>query len=391
MKDLWDTFYFAIFEYRIDIHTMETSPKTSKSILHENVTSPLIKMVKKTAIVEPSSNVVPLRDVYVRFQIGLLTVDSVNQVCTYLVTLFLKWKSDEQFESTNSEEEWVPLILFSNIMESSMQAKYYWNNQKHCYYIVDYVCKIHNTLRLRRFPYDSHQLYFAFRSNCSLYKWEYNENEILPFPTCSKILEVSICSDDWNLKEIWLDNYNKINNQSICIGYKVFLLVTRKPNYYALNFGLVNLLLGLLSLTSSGVSSDDFAGRSQITLTLILTTIAFKFSVTTYIPPTPYLTVLDMYILTVLIFLSVIILENYIISVYKSYEYMDHVFYKVALAFWIGLHTVLAFGTRSGLFLLRRQIVRNHHIDKTPKYRTDSNGRFGIEQKELVILGDEVE
>ena len=50
-----------------------------------------------------------------------------------------------------------------------MQAKYYWNNQKHCYYIVDYVCKIHNTLRLRRFPYDSHQLYFAFRSNCSLH------------------------------------------------------------------------------------------------------------------------------------------------------------------------------------------------------------------------------
>ena len=71
------------------------------------------------------------------------------------------------------------------------------------------------------------------------------------------------------------------------------LIATRKPGYYLWNVFLPTLLLSLMALSVFVVSSGDTSDRLGVILTLVLTSVAFKFVVAQSLPKIPYNTVLD--------------------------------------------------------------------------------------------------
>ena len=94
----------------------------------------------------------------------------------------------------------------------------------------------------------------------------------------------------------------------------ISVMVTRRPAYalvnVALPLGIVASLAGLQFL----VPVDEVPDRLSISLSLLLTTAAYKFAVSTMVPAISYLTLLDKYVLGSSCFIVLIILESAIVG-----------------------------------------------------------------------------
>ena len=56
--------------------------------------------------------------------------------------------------------------------------------------------------------------------------------------------------------------------------------------------------VSLITVSTGLMPADDLQNRMMYTLTLLLTMMAFKFVLISILPPVPYLTILDKYVLT---------------------------------------------------------------------------------------------
>ncbi|CAF0818068.1 unnamed protein product [Didymodactylos carnosus] len=80
--------------------------------------------------------------------------------------------------------------------------------------------------------------------------------------------------------------------------------VSRRPGYFYWNVYLLIFLITLIALTVYAVAPELPQNRLQITATLLLTSIMFRWSVSRLLPPVSYLTLLDKYTLISLVFIS---------------------------------------------------------------------------------------
>ena len=75
--------------------------------------------------------------------------------------------------------------------------------------------------------------------------------------------------------------------------YTVLIPMHRKPAFYLKNVALPSVCIGLMSFAPMAVRIDALGMRANITMTLILTTMAFKFATANTLPKLPYFTLLD--------------------------------------------------------------------------------------------------
>lgn len=102
------------------------------------------------------------------------------------------------------------------------------------------------------------------------------------------------------------------------------LYLWRKPGFYLSNVVLPIAILTLLSPLSCAIESDGSslgtADRLGITLTLMLTAVAYKFVVASSLPQVSYQTLLDSYVLVCFGFMCINAAENACIAIFM-YEY----------------------------------------------------------------------
>ena len=94
----------------------------------------------------------------------------------------------------------------------------------------------------------------------------------------------------------------------------ISVMISRRPAYalvnVALPLGIVALLAGLQFL----VPLEEMESRLSISLTLLLTTAAYKFTISTMVPAISYLTLLDKYVLCSSCFIVLMILESAVVG-----------------------------------------------------------------------------
>jgi Neurotransmitter-gated ion-channel transmembrane region len=78
--------------------------------------------------------------------------------------------------------------------------------------------------------------------------------------------------------------------------------VRRKYRYYLWKIFLPLLLMVMLSWTVYWIDPNDLSSQVQISITTILTVIAFAFSISLSLPKVPYLTYIDAFFLICLVF-----------------------------------------------------------------------------------------
>jgi len=122
--------------------------------------------------------------------------------------------------------------------------------------------------------------------------------------------------------------------------YKFSVDVSRHPSYYIYNVMVIMFLLVSMSLTSWAVDVGDTGDRLSVTLTLVLTAVAFKSSVSDCLPKISYVTFLDGYLFWSFTFLVSVVLENALSGKLNFSEYTELVFFVVIAGTWIVFNVV---------------------------------------------------
>lgn len=127
--------------------------------------------------------------------------------------------------------------------------------------------------------------------------------------------------------------------------------VERIVAYYLPNMILPVFLI--VGLTVTAFSIDGLSDRMQLVPTLLLTLIAFKYSLSADLPVTPYLTFIDKYILFSYAVMMIIVVENVARHFVDEFGYefgddMDTYSIYSFGAFWVGLHLVFSLYVSKG-------------------------------------------
>ena len=86
--------------------------------------------------------------------------------------------------------------------------------------------------------------------------------------------------------------------------------ITRKPWNYVINVMLIMAMTATLACLTFVVPVTSIADRSGVTLTLLLTVVAFKMVLSDTLPKVAYLTYLDLYVFACFLVIFIIALEN---------------------------------------------------------------------------------
>ena len=118
-------------------------------------------------------------------------------------------------------------------------------------------------------------------------------------------------------------------------GLRFVLCVHRRPGYYIVNVVVPTGLIVLLCACQFQIAAEDVAERMSVSLTLLLTTIAFKLVTSSMMPAVAYLTLLDRYVT-----LSSLMNFLAVLAAPVAAE-MGATFDRVVLWVWLGLWAVL--------------------------------------------------
>ncbi|XP_071488317.1 cys-loop ligand-gated ion channel-like [Diadema antillarum] len=100
--------------------------------------------------------------------------------------------------------------------------------------------------------------------------------------------------------------------------YNITVNVKRIPNYYMWNVAFIMFFITPLAFSSFAVDLSAPEDRLGVTLTLLLTAVAFKFVVAQSLPNTSYQTLLDYYVLCCMVLLCGVVIQNAIVSVFTN-------------------------------------------------------------------------
>ena len=123
--------------------------------------------------------------------------------------------------------------------------------------------------------------------------------------------------------------------------YIVKMHALRKYAYYIYNVALMMDFISALAFTSYTVDASSPGERIQISLTLLLTSIALKYVVNSFVPQVPYPTLLDKFIICCMTFQFLVAVENGVAA-------LIHIYYPKNLQMfeWV------SFGALAFIFLL---------------------------------------
>jgi hypothetical protein len=238
---------------------------------------------------------------------------------------------------------------------------------------------LQEALELRRFPFDRQNVKIKMQAfGYYFQEWVGDKMDDTPMRItndtewCHHDHVVKNKSDAWILEKAEC-NIKQEENQSIFV---LKFGISRDPTFYLWNVGFVHFAIVLLSTFVCAIKHTDFGARAQVTYTLLLTLVAFKFVVATFVPRISYLTYMDKYSMLSMSMLSLIIAENFIVSDFvadeineEMWEYADRVFFAVFFGAWLLLHILLALGARCSHFYEPWDTVSEiDEIQKTPKH-----------------------
>jgi len=133
------------------------------------------------------------------------------------------------------------------------------------------------------------------------------------------------------------------------------LRIERNPWYYLANVVVPLFLIVMLSMCAFALPVSDLSDRMSVVLTLVLTSVAFKYVVAGYLPKMSYMTFLDKYVLISFVMLCGVALENCVMFIKDQQNYdvtkADNIFLGVVYGLFALMHILLFLGVKCGAFV----------------------------------------
>ncbi|CAF1554302.1 unnamed protein product [Rotaria magnacalcarata] len=332
------------------------------------------------------STVKPPREVSVRVKfIRLGEVITLEEKFYAEVVIEARWLYDPEAAS------WNPNLYVKNALGDVKQevARELVDNLDEPVYIdsrnydIIYVWEIRKVvgtfwekLELNSFPVDVQQLSLQIVTRCSVDECVLVENRFQPSMVNR---EAFLAQQEWFLYE-QIETRSTITMEDFSFRpirqstYLVTCCVARRPGYFYWNVYLLIFLITLIALTVYSVAPEYPQSRLQITCTLLLTSIMFRWSVSRLLPPVSYLTLLDKYTLISLVFISLNSIWHSIIGFL-----MRHMNISNAVDYYVlGLSTIIFLIYHCIMFVSLYQALRRRQIilESDRKYSTKLAGMF---------------
>lgn len=285
----------------------------------------------------------------VKVKVKLDYIDDVNQEIhteVFLSMHYRCWKAEEFVSGQNGfvaltpEEHpdiYVPMVEFLNFRncEHIEGFRLLVNTMSGVVYIYRvYRVVFRGLLKLDRFPFDRQIINIELKSfTAMLVPWSMPESDV-PFGIRADELW---CKHDVVVEcdgSLWELNWTRgmVHQETNPSMYIASFGIERISLFYVTNFFLVTFFVVGSVFGCQAIAYQDFGTRSSITFTILLTIISLKFIMASYTPKINYLTWLDYYNLLAMIFLVVVILENYVVSTVSSFSFL--VIYPFGLQYY---------------------------------------------------------
>ena len=158
--------------------------------------------------------------------------------------------------------------------------------------------------------------------------------------------------------------------------YRIQVNVMRQYEFYLYNVSLLMCLITALTFTSFAVKADSPGDRIQITLTLLLTSVAFKYYVHQFVPTVSYLTFLDKYILSGMIFQFFMTLHNAVSGVISDATILSRFeLVSICLGALVFLTIQVVFGILSLRYI---RIASNQMLQDKIRYQRANPGQLSV-------------
>ncbi len=246
--------------------------------------------------------------------INLTDIDEVQQRFHLMFYLFVQWHDSrlaftphdpgERFHVYAPEQVWHPRLNFVNgvgartTSESSLRVE----PDGAVLYAERAEAQLSTRFRLRRFPFDEQALQIVvhpFVSQVGIVSFKASQEH-----TWISADEAAYSSlAQWELAGIRTEHDHVPVSRLGPVPEAHFeILVKRKYAFYLWKIFLPLLLMVMLSWTVYWIDTRDLNSQVQISITTILTVIAFAFSISLSLPKVPYLTFIDAFFLDCLVF-----------------------------------------------------------------------------------------
>ena len=312
------------------------------------------KVDEESASIGRKTNKVVLVNVRISIS-SVADIDTVKQEFTCEFFLAATWEEPALKGRYNAadvdwENKWDPRIYFVNAVEiKNMQRKHKLIRISGSPYPIVQLsyrvaARFKTLFSLRNFPFDHQTLKIEISSKWSDLAVQFDKAPNIPCVlSCSNFLG----REEWDLLDHVITRASSTSEDSLkvsLITYSVYTFdfnIRRKYSFYLTNIVFMMFLIALLSFSSFFVNPANTGERLGVILTLLLTAVTFKFVVSQSLPPVSYLTMLDWYVLTSVVFIFLVAMENSLIAKIQTKENQvraDNISWGVAWLTFTAIH-----------------------------------------------------
>ena len=235
---------------------------------------------------ESSSSTIPSA-LQFKVECGLVKIDELSHSIDFDFVLYFLWEkqpeaggaagaeaSSTDFVKRKQPFDWMPEASFFNLQSKTVMEESFFESATHCAALLNWILTVKETLELERFPYDRQLIKVTF---------EVPAVRLVPYasdapaPSTFPSSQMSFITDVPN----WLvdDCSLTMNGEDSSTETEIYLeaRLTREPWYYLWNIVVIIFVLILAAFCVVAVPADELADRMSITMTLMLTIVAFKF------------------------------------------------------------------------------------------------------------------
>jgi Neurotransmitter-gated ion-channel ligand binding domain/Neurotransmitter-gated ion-channel transmembrane region len=246
--------------------------------------------------------------------LNLTDIDEVAQRFHLMFYMFVQWHDsrlaftphdpNEHFHAYTPNEVWHPRLEFINgigartVSEVSLRA----SPDGKALYIERSDVELSTRFHLHRFPFDRQELQIIVRpfvGQATILRFEASHEHT--WISAGESTYSSLA--EWDLKGTRTEHDHVSMSKLGPIPQAYFeIIVKRKYDFYLWKIFLPLILMVMLSWTVYWIDTRDLNSQVQISITTILTVIAFAFSISISLPRVPYLTYIDAFFLDCLVF-----------------------------------------------------------------------------------------
>jgi len=285
-------------------------------------------------------------EVYLKCNIfSIREIDTVQQTFTCDFFLEASWKDEKWRGKTQDDIDGAKELAYTFINLISSEREESWTRKYNkdddaIIFRLRFIGKFAQRFNLKYFPFDKQNLHILITSKkakeAMLFRRHtgFGKGDIV----CTD--EVAFTLAEWHLwnhveTQFGLTDPNTSSSGVTYPHYVVTLHVTRTVTYYIYNVMVIMFLLVMMAATSFAVPLTDAGGRLSVSLTLVLTSVAFKFSTAQNIPKVGYNTYLDVYLFVCFAFLSLIVAENAVVARLNLSQRDENIFIIAIGSLWV--------------------------------------------------------